>query len=401
VDSHDLLAKGSLGTPAARKLQARTPDDVARRIVERIRREVEDSSAEPVGITSSTRRETVAYTNDVLDNVRAQIAPADATLKAARARRDEVLEAAKKFEGAQRTYGSGSIAHFTANDDTDADCGVVVDRRVYPALGPDGDGEGPGEIVGKMRDFVRDAIQGAHPKVSFRLTKRAIKIQFDEPLNGKSDAPDPSVDLIVALTRKDGALWIPNRDKDDWNASDPESHTKLLTEPPADVARVRRRTVRLVKGWNGQFSAPGLCSFNIEALALECITKVMSIGEAVTAWFEYAAKEIEKGNTKDPASVSLAIKLPANVTLDAVVSRLEKAAKHMRTALDDDDDEATVKEELSKVFWDYVESDKSALAAALRGGNTGFNRAGLLIGGVGSAAAPLKTTRSSGDGKSA
>ena len=35
MDSRELLAKGSLGTDAAKKLQARTPDDVARRIVER------------------------------------------------------------------------------------------------------------------------------------------------------------------------------------------------------------------------------------------------------------------------------------------------------------------------------------------------------------------------------
>ena len=342
----------------------------------------------------------MGHTNKILDDVRTQLAPADETLEAARARRDEVLDAARKFEGALRTYSSGSIAHFTANSDTDADCGVVLDRRVYPALGPDGEGEGPDDVVGKMRDFVRDAIKSAHPDASFSVTKRAIKIEFHEPLNGESDAPDPSVDLIVALTRKDGALWIPNRHKDDWDASDPERHTKLLTDPPADVARVRRRTVRLVKGWNGQFSSPGLCSFNIEALALECISKVMSIGEAVTAWFEYAANEIRKGNTKDPAGVSPAIKLPANVGRDVVVSRLEKAAKHMRTSLDNDDDEATVLEELSKVFWEYVESEKSAMAAALRGGNAGFNRAGQIaaVSAAASSIRPLKTTRSFGDG---
>jgi hypothetical protein len=343
----------------------------------------------------------VKHTNHILDEIRAQIAPSDETLNKARSRRDEVLDAAKKFDGALRTYSSGSIAHFTANDDTDADCGVVLDRRVYPKLGPDGDGEGPGEIVNKVRDFVRDAINGAHPKVSFRLTKRAIEVEFNEPVDGKTDSPDPSVDLIVALTRKDGALWIPNRDKDGWDASDPECHTKLLTDPPADVARVRRRTVRLAKGWNGQFSSRGLCSFNIEALALECITKASNIGESVTTWFEYAAKEIKKGNTEDPAGVSPPIKLPADVTRDAVVSRLEKAAKHMRAALDNDEDEATVKEELSKVFWDYVETDKSALAARMRGGNAGLNRAGQVAGvsAFASSMRPLKTTHSSGDGK--
>ena len=48
------------------------------------------------------------------------------------------------FAGALRTYSSGSIAHHTMIAPvTDGDGGVVLDRRSYPRLGPDGDGEDP------------------------------------------------------------------------------------------------------------------------------------------------------------------------------------------------------------------------------------------------------------------
>lgn len=344
----------------------------------------------------------MGHTDRILDDIRKQIAPSDETLEAARSRRDEVLAAARGFDGALRTYASGSIAHRTANDDTDADCGVVLDRRSYPELGPDGDGVGPDAVMEGVRDLVRDKLKDAHPELKTRLTKRAIEVKFHEPVGSGDDATDPSVDLIVALTRKEKeGLWIPNRDSSGWDASHPECHTRLLTDPPADVSRTRARTIRLAKAWNKQFSAPALSSFNIEALALEAITEVMAIGEAVTPWFEHSAKEVENGDTRDPADVSPPVKLLLD--RDVVVERLESAAKHMRTALENDDDEEAVTEELALVFPKFVQkpagdSSKAALAAALRDGNRNFNRAGRYVA-AGAAGAPLKSVRSFGDGK--
>jgi hypothetical protein len=311
----------------------------------------------------------MGHTDRILDDARSQIAPADATLKTARSRREEVLSAARDFEGALRTYNSGSIGHGTANDDTDADCGLVLDRRSYPTLGPDGDGEGPEDIVQRVRAFTRDKLIEDHPTLSTRLTKRAIVFEFQEPLTDAENAPDPSVDLIVALTRKhaDG-LWIPNRHTSGWDASHPERHTELLTNPPADIRRVRARTVRLGKAWNKQFSEPGLSSFNVEALALECIDEVLTIGEALTRWFEYSADEVRKRDTEDPAGVSPPVRLLLD--RETVANRLQSAGGHMRKAIDNDDDEGMVREELSKVFPDYIQksyvsSSKAAIASAL------------------------------------
>ncbi len=344
----------------------------------------------------------MGHTNRLLDNIRGQIAPSDETLQAARTRRDDVLAALKDFEGRLRDYAAGSIGHRTANDDTDADCGLVLDRRVYQDLGPDGDDVGPEDIVQRVRSAARENLKEKYPDITTNLTKRAIKFEFHLPVGYGDDARDPSVDLIVALTRKDAdGLWIPSRETKEWDASHPEHHTKLLADPPDELRRLRARTVRLVKGWNQQYGEPALCSFNIEALALEVITETMSIGEAVTKWFEYAARELKKANTKDPAGISPAIKLL--LERDAVVSRLESAAKHMREALDHDDDEDAVTEQLAVVFYKYVQkpggdSSKAALAASLRGGNTGLNRGGAYVT-AGAAASHLKTVRSHGDGK--
>ncbi|HXH23040.1 MAG TPA: hypothetical protein VNN10_13530 [Dehalococcoidia bacterium] len=340
----------------------------------------------------------MGWTTKILDEVRARIAPADETLEAARTRRGEVLGALKDYPGRLRDYASGSIGHRTANDDTDADCGVVLDRRTYPELGPDGSEVGPEAVMNDVRKLVREKLKDAHPGMATRLSKRAIIVKFNEPLSNDDDAPDPSVDLIVALTRRgaDG-LWIPNRDADSWDASHPEKHTALLTDPPEDLRRLRARTIRIAKAQNKQYSTPALSSFNIEALALECITKAESLGEAVTRWFEYAATELKKANTKDPAGVSPPIRLLLD--RDVVVQRLESAAKHMRAALDRDDDEDAAREELAVVFWKYIQKpagkeSKAALASALRSGNGAFNRAGIFAPGT---ASVLKTPASFGD----
>ena len=338
-------------------------------------------------------------TDELLEDIRDKIKPEDGTLEAARKRRDEVLAAARSADGWLRSYVSGSIGHRTANNDTDADCGVVLDRRVHQDLGPDGADVGPEDIVQSTRDMIREVLKKEHSDIKTQLTKRAIKFEFHEPLGTEDEASDPSVDLIIALTRTDAeGLWIPNREAGRWDASHPEEHTKLLTDPPDDLRRIRAKTIRAVKAWNKQYTSPALVSFNIEALALETITDVMHIGEAVTQWFEYSASELKKANTKDPADISPSIKLLLD--RDAVVARLEGAAKHMRDALDHDDDDDAVTEALAVVFYKFVEKpegggSKAAVASALRNGNTGFNRAGAYVAGAG--ASQIRRVRSHGN----
>lgn len=333
-----------------------------------------------------------------INEVRESVAPDDVTLKTARERRDDALEHAKGFRGVARAYNSGSIAHGTANDDTDADCGIVLDRRTWNELGPDGDDVGPCAVVEEVRCHVRAGMQETYERVKTQLTKRAIQLKVHEPLPNETD---PSVDLIVGLQRKAGGLWIPNLNSDTWDASDPICHTHLLTAPPKALRVVRAHVVRVVKGWNVQYSDPGFCSFNIEALALPCVTEDMDLAAGVFEFFNYAAVEIARGNTPDPAEVSKPIKL--KVDRAVMVTRLQAAAAGLQDALDHDDDEDAVRTALADVFWQYLDpplgvSSKAAMARALRPGNAGVTMgvAGLSVGGSG---ATFKTTRSFGDGQ--
>ena len=340
----------------------------------------------------------MSYTATVLDEVRAQVAPDDLTLKTAKARRDDTLESAAAFDGVSRTYVSGSIAHGTANSGLDADCGIVLDRRTWKALGPDGADVGPCEVVGDVRELVRTSLAGTYPEIKTRLTKRAIVLTFhEELLNGL----DPSVDLIVGLQRAAGGLWIPNLEDDSWDASNPICHTDLLTADPASLRVTRARIIRLAKCWNSQYSTAGMCSFNIEALALACIEEGVGVARGLAAFFEYAVGDVRARNTPDPAKVSKPIKL--KVEREVMVDRLESARDLVQKSLDNDSDEAIVRTTLADLFWMHLDSpvgteSKSAMASSLREGNAGVRMgAGLAVVGAGAGAA-LKTGRAYGSG---
>lgn len=336
------------------------------------------------------------YVDNILADIQREIAPSDETLEAARNRRDEVLSIVRGYPGALRTYTAGSIAHRTANDDTDADCGVVLDRRLYYELGPDGAGGAPNDIVEDVRAYIRNKLKDTHPDIAFQLTKRAIKITFNEPLQNGSD---PSVDLIVALTRVAGALWIPNLERRWWDASDPEYHTQLLTAEPAGLRRMRAKVIRLAKAWNKQYSQPGLCSFNIEALALETIKEEVGIADGLAGFFDYAANDLSKRQTPDPAGVSDPIKIL--VERQVVARRLSKAAENLENALNSDN-ENDARDDIASIYWVYVTPSssslsKSAFAKVLREGNSAVRvvpGGGISI--ASAAGIALKTTRAYG-----
>lgn len=315
---------------------------------------------------------------DWLNYVLGCLHPGDDVISTARARRDEALAVAERFSGCLRTYPSGSIAHRTANFDTDADCGIVLDRRSYPELGPDGNGIGPEEIVESVRGFVRERLAPRHPNIGFRVTKRAIKITYHEP-EAAERGGDPNVDLIVALTRHDApGLWIPNIAQDRWDPSDPERHTELLTADPKTLRRKRAHVIRLAKGWNVSFSEPAVCSFNVEALALQSVREGTGLAEALAIFFEEAAADLKQRPTPDPAGVSPPIK--TSIDRQKAAERFERAGIQLRAALGDGADDCAIRAALSKLFAGYIEPCESdaRLRHALAGGGNAFTTGGGL-----------------------
>jgi len=182
----------------------------------------------------------VGCTLDALNDVRGQIAAHDDALGAARERRNDVLTIAGTFPGALETYRSGSLAAGLMNHPvTDGDCGLVLDRRTYPELGPDGDGDGPMEKVQQVRELLLNHLPSKYPKVTVELMKRGLLIEFREPLD---EEQDPTVDLVIALNRKaDDALWIPCIDWEDEDAAVLSHHLQMSPRRRDRLASRERR----------------------------------------------------------------------------------------------------------------------------------------------------------------
>ena len=340
----------------------------------------------------------------LLDDVRAQLAPQDVVLKEARARRDAATAAAETFLGALRTFNSGSLAHRTANcpvhqrdKGLDADCGVVLDRRVHSTVGPDViAGGGPVEVVAAMQEYVLGKLRRNYPKVKAKTTKRAILLSFDEPL---ADGEDPTVDLVVALTRRDAeGLWIPNTEKNTWDPSHPEKHTELFTSGGEALRQTRAHATRLAKAENKRTDPPPLCSFNVEAFGWMFVTDGMHDAEALYALWLGGAADLRRRLTQDPAGISAPIKVEDQ---QLAVDRLVEAATRLSLAMANDHDVRYVREQLAPLWPEFISTSgdqsatKARVAAALKAkSNLAVTQTGALTTGGGLA---LKHTRSFGD----
>lgn len=310
------------------------------------------------------------YAEQIVQEVRARIQAERWVLDETRTRRNAVLEAAQRFPSALAGFGSGSLAHGTVNDPvSDGDGGVALDRRTWSDLGPDSDvGLGPDTVMEQTGRFVCDELRDRYPQVTFELTKRAILFSFDEPI----DDEDPTVDLVICLTRRDQAgYWIPNRDRGRWDASDPEKHAALMTAPPKDLRVHRARVIRLAKAAvKNDEELAVVCSWNISALALTRVTTTGKLSESLAVFFAEMAASIEKGPTKDPAGVSAPIKLPDGITSERAVKRLRYFAERTAEAIEHRDDHTRALTALGEVFRKQLpeapRSAKQSLADELR-----------------------------------
>jgi hypothetical protein len=334
----------------------------------------------------------IDYAGQVLTDVRDQIAVDDDVLKETKARRNLVKRHARSFPGVLKSFDSGSVAHGTVNKPvSDADCGIVLDRRTYPELGPDGEDVAPNDVVRDVAVHVLAGVLEVYPQATFRVCKRAILIEFDEPLD---DQQDPSVDLIVALAKAYGdGRWIPNTEAGDWDASDPEEHTRLLNDPDVSTRVHRARVIRLAKAAVKQDDTPVVSSFNLEALALEHVGAESTMAEGLRDLLLDGADSLEQGLTKDPAGVSDPIKLPDGISRDTAVARLREFGDAVSRPLDADSLQEA-EDTLAEVFPDHVESGAGArsLGEALRRRNRAQIGAAFGCG-----AEELKPSRAYGD----
>lgn len=327
----------------------------------------------------------MGYTQEMLDKVSEKIAAPEAPLKEARVRLALVRATANGFEGALRTYQSGSLAHHTVIDPvSDGDGGLVLDRVKHTTLGPEGKGESPSEIVSKICGLLGPELRKTYPNARCSTSKRGPKISFGQPVSlpNSREAQDPFVDLVVALTRREGSgLWIPNLEKNTWEASDPEKHAELISSGTVTLVAKRRRVIRLLKAWNKQFTKPAFSSFHLTVLAHEHVVAGQSEAEALRAVFTEMTKELERGDsTKDPAGVSQPLKLLESREIALV--RARAARDRLNEALENDSDEEKVALALSRLYSQYISAPpgdvtSKAVSAIRRGGPIAASVVGL------------------------
>ena len=336
---------------------------------------------------------------EALETIRRNIAADPTSLTEARDRLAAVHTAAEAHADALRTYRSGSLAsRFTNHPVDDADGGLVIDRRKHPSLGPDGAGALPRRLVDDVHRLIRPRLVRQYPWVRIETMKRGLLVRFNQPL---PSGEDPTVDLVVALNRVDApGLWIPNLDRNRWDPSHPERHVELFTAGWPTLRQTRQHVVRVAKAQAKQFADPAVCSFNIAALAWECIELAEPLDRALLRFYEYASSSLARHLTKDPAGVSEPIKVSDR---NLAVTRFRRVADAIALAIDAGDDSEKVQDTLAAfgVFWKLIQPTPAPAAAAVHKAVSGgdplsITKNGTLVAGTTGCSTRVKSTRSYG-----
>lgn len=257
----------------------------------------------------------------LLEQARHNIEVLDEELREARRRRDLISAALRREFPNSRVYVNGSVAHGDALTPlTDIDVGVVVAEAVH-THGPGK--KGPADLQERAANAIRAALteEFPHLRIEWRGRKRSILVRFSSPVT--SGQTDFTADVIVAVDNTAGAgLYIPRYHT--WDRAHPEKHTDLVHEVNENTKSGYARVMRLLKHWNRNNQKP-LCSWNIKALGLGCITSPTPLLTGIHIWFTHAIAELAHGETEDPAGVAeKPIRLNEKFTRTEVVQRLRK-----------------------------------------------------------------------------
>jgi len=276
------------------------------------------------------------------------------------------------------------------------DVGVVV---------PDPGGEygpekkGPKTLMEKAARVIREELRPKYGelRVEVKDRKRSILIKFNEPVSERAE--DFTADVIVAIDNPDGAgLFIPRWTG--WDRSHPEQHTRMVKRAIKDTLTAYAHVVRLLKRWNRANGKP-LCSWNIKALALGCVTAPTTQLQGLLTWFTYAIAELEQRETMDPARVApKPIKLRDDMTRKQVVDLLVDARKLLleTIALEKEGYPVLVNDALARFFNDDVMLPRPDQAAVRLETAARFNKrqgVGIPAVGVGAGVARERVDASS------
>jgi hypothetical protein len=238
-----------------------------------------------------------------------------------------------------------------------------------------------------VRDVIHEDLDAEFGKLTIEIVgrRRAVLVRFGDPVTRGQD--DFTADVMTALPHPSGrGLYIPNtKITDQWDRADPITHTQMVLQAITDTKVVFARTVRLLKHWNCTHSKP-MCSWNIKALGLGCLDEPMPLINALQVFFTYAADEIDKGPTPDPAHVAGPI--PLNMTRREVHERLCTARDYVGLAIEHEaaGRPLSAQHALHQVLPELVpdadatQEEAARLASTVRSGGTAATGLGLAVG---------------------
>ncbi|MFE3118013.1 hypothetical protein [Streptomyces niveus] len=324
----------------------------------------------------------------LLEEGRRKIQVTDEELKEAKRRRRLLAASVRRAFAGSITYFNGSVAHGDANTPlTDVDLGVVLTAKDAEPYGPGKKSALP--LMEIARDAIHEDLDAEFQNLIVEVVgrRRAVLVRFgDSVTKGQADF---TADVMTALPHPSGrGLYIPNtKIADQWDRADPITHTQMVLQAITDTKVVFARTVRLLKHWNGTHSEP-MCSWNIKALSLGCLNEPMPLINALQVFFTYAADEIDKGPTPDPADVAGPI--PLNMTRREVHKRLCTARDYVDLAIEHEaagrllSAQHALHQVLPELIpdADATHEESARLTSTVRSGGTAATGLGLAVGPV-------------------
>lgn len=264
-----------------------------------------------------------------LEAARKSVEVAPAELEEAQKRRDKIRGILEREFLGSSTYVNGSVAHGDAlNPLTDVDVGVVV-LGAEKEYGP---GKmGPRNLMDRAAEAIRRALRDEYEDlvVTVEGQRRAVWVQFRDPVT--TLAKDFTADVLVTIDNPTAeGRYIPNAVEGSWDRAHPQKHTEMVLAANKVSGGTFTHAVRLLKHWCRRNGQP-MCSWNIKALALGCLTERMSMMDALETWFTHATGSLTEGLTQDPAGV-VEEPIALNEEPRVVRDRLRKASGHLAAA---------------------------------------------------------------------
>jgi len=196
-------------------------------------------------------------------------------VRGAKHRRDVFRKALGGESDVTTVIPTGSTSRGTHTDPIhDVDLVALYDAEAHPDWGQ------PGPSANDALEYARDRIKGllgydsGHDEVVrfARLNNHSVKCFLDDP----DDEDAFTVDVTVALPRREGGLWIAERNSSLWIPSDPLELNRQVAARHKEWNDFAR-SVRALKRWNADHGKV-MKSLTVEVLALDHLPAIGAAG---------------------------------------------------------------------------------------------------------------------------